>query len=89
MTKKLVGVSIWFGAVPPHSATLDLVFRDTQPGAAQGRVAAAPTHKHAQQRCALVDLHAYKDRDTGLSGVAIVDALDRLVRKLSADNPKD
>lgn len=89
MSKKLVGVSIWFGAVPPHSATLDLVFRDTQPGDARGRVAAAPTHKHAQQRCALVDLLAYTDKATGMSGAAVIEALERLTRQLSVDNPKD
>lgn len=80
-----VGVSIWFGNAAPHSTTLDILFRQTRLDArvVGGREVRVPCHDHAKLRRALLDLRAFKDETTGLRGDVIIEAFERLVRKLS------
>ena len=83
--KTPVGVSIWFGTAPPHSATLDLLFRSTTETAKRegDRKVHVRSHAHSTVRRSLVELRAFRDEKTGLDGADVLDVFERLVRQMA------
>lgn len=74
MPKTPFAVSIWFGHAPPHSASLDVLCRSTD---------ANEQHHHATAHVSLMDLTAFEDEDSGLTGAQLVAALERMVQRFA------
>lgn len=74
MTHAPISASIWFGHAPPHSAALDVICRVTDEDG---------EHEHATAHVSLMDLVAFEDPESGLTGAQLVNALSRMVERFA------